>query len=80
MDMESTRNGVSRDARWAIIGVALLLCPPLALAQSSNSPFSASSFTNRPAPKPVCVYKGVMSDAEIELCTGHRVQYYYRVR
>lgn len=80
MDMESTRNGVSRDARWAIIGVALLLCPALALAQSSISPLTARSLANPPAPKLVCEYKGVMSDAEIRACTGYPVHYYYGVR
>ena len=80
MNMESAKAGMSRDASWAVISAALLLCPALALAQSSSSPFTTSSLTNRPAPKPVCVYKGVMSDAEIEACTGHKVQYDYRVR
>ncbi len=74
MNMEDARAGMSRDAACAVISAALLLCPALALAQSSN----------RPAPKPVpqsaCVYKGVMSDAEVEACTGHPVKYDYRIR
>ena len=71
---------MSRYAAWAVISAALLLCPALALAQSAISPFTTGSLANRPAPKPVCVYKGVMSDAEIEACTGHPVHYDYRVR
>ncbi len=80
MNMQSARPGMRRDAAWTIISVALLLCPAVALAQSSKGSFTAGSMTNRPAPKPVCVYKGVMSDAEIEQCTGFRVRYDYRVR
>ena len=72
MDMENARAGTRRDAAWAVIGAALLLCPALAPAQSSISP--------RLVPKPVCEYKGVMSDAEIERCTGHVVRYYYGAR
>ena len=79
MNIESARAGMSRDAAWAVISAALLLCPALALAQSSNSPLKTNSLTNRSAPKPVCVYKGVMSDAEVEACTGHPVHYDYRV-
>ena len=79
MNMESTRARMRRDAAGAVISAALLLCPALALAQYSNSPLAASALTNRIAPKPVCVYKGVMTDAEIEVCTGHPVQYDYRV-
>ena len=52
---------------------ALLAFPMPSLAQSN-----ASSFGGR-APKPVCVYKGVMTDAEIEVCTGFRVQYNYAI-
>ena len=80
MHMESARSGMSRDAAWAVIGAALLLCPALALAQSSNSPSTIRSLADRSAPKPVCVYKGVMSDAEVEACTGHPVHYDYRIR
>ena len=72
MDMENARAGMRRDAAWAVIGAVLLLCPALAPAQSSISP--------RLAPKPVCEYKGVMSDAEIRACTGYPVHYYYGVR
>ena len=79
MNMECTRAGLGRGAR-AIIGAALLLGPVLAVAQSSSGTFTAGSLTNRPVPKLVCVYKGVMSDAEIEACTGYRVQYRYGLR
>ena len=57
----------------AIVLAAFVAFPMHALAQSNASPLGGR------APKPVCVYKGVMSDAEIEACTGHRVQYDYRV-
>ena len=55
----------------AIVAAAFLAFPMHSLAQSVASPFGAR------AAKPVCVYKGVMSDAEIEVCTGYRVHYYY---
>ena len=56
------------------IALATFLAFPLhSLAQSNDSPFGSR------AAKPVCVYKGVMSDAEIEVCTGYRVHYYYAV-
>src|SRR6478736_5388261 len=55
----------------AIVLAALLAFPMHSLAQSD-----VGAFGNR-APKPVCIYKGVMSDAEIEVCTGHRVSYNY---
>ncbi len=57
----------------AIVLAALLAFPMHSLAQSD-----ASSFGGR-ASKPVCVYKGVMSDAEIEVCTGFRVRYNYAI-
>ena len=57
----------------AIFLAAILAFPMHSLAQSS-----ASALGDR-APKPVCVYKGVMSDAEIELCTGFRVRYNYAI-
>lgn len=57
----------------AIFFAAFLAFPVHALAQSNASPFGAR------APKPVCVYKGVMSDAEIEVCTGYRVHYDYAI-
>lgn len=57
----------------AIVLAAFLALPMLSLAQSDSGPFAG------PAPKPVCVYKGVMSDAEIELCTGYPVNYDYAV-
>jgi hypothetical protein len=55
----------------AIVAAAFLAFPMLSLAQSEASPFGDR------AAKPVCVYKGVMSDAEIELCTGYRIHYNY---
>jgi hypothetical protein len=57
----------------AIALAALLALPMHSLAQSNDSPFGGR------APRPVCVYKGVMSDAEIEVCTGYRVRYSYDV-
>ena len=78
MNMQSNTAGMSRDAAWAVISAVLLLCPAIAFAQTSNRPSTTRSLTKSDA-KPVCVYKGVMSDAEIEACTGHRVQYDYRV-
>ena len=55
----------------AIFLAAFLVFPMHSLAQSNASPFAGR------APKPVCVYKGAMSDAEIEICTGYRVRYNY---
>ena len=57
----------------AIVLAAFLALPMHALAQSGASYFGGS------APMPVCVYKGVMTDAEIETCTGFRVRYGYDV-
>jgi hypothetical protein len=57
----------------AITLAASLAFPMHSLAQSNASPFESR------APKPVCVYKAVMSDAEIELCTGFRVHYNYAI-
>ncbi len=57
----------------AIVLAAFLAFPMHSLAQSN-----AGLFGGR-APKPVCDYKAVMSDAEIQLCTGFRVQYNYAV-
>ena len=57
----------------AVAFVALLAFPMLSLAQSNASPLGGR------AQKPVCVYKGVMSDAEIELCTGYPVHYNYAI-
>jgi hypothetical protein len=57
----------------AIALAAFLALPMSSLAQFDSSPIAG------PAAKPVCVYKGVMSDAEIELCTGHPVHYNYGV-
>src|SRR5688572_14015720 len=57
----------------AIVLAAFLAFPMHSLAQSS-----ASSFGGR-APKPLCVYEGVMSDAEIEVCTGFRIHYNYAI-
>jgi len=61
-----------------IASIALLACPALGSAQSSAVPFATLDWAGPPA-RPVCVYKGVMSDAEIELCTGHPVHYDYRI-
>ncbi len=55
----------------AIVLAGFLAFPMHSLAQSNSGPFGGRT------PKPVCVYKGVMSDAEIELCTGYRVHYSY---
>jgi len=55
----------------AVVLAAFLAFPMPLLAQFSDSSFAG------PAPKPVCVYKGVMSDAEIEICTGYPVRYNY---
>lgn len=56
-----------------IVLAAFLAFPMHSLAQSN-----ASISGGRP-PKPECLYKGVMSDAEIEICTGYRVQYNYTI-
>ena len=56
----------------AVVIAAFLAFPMHSLAQSKASPF-----VHR-APKPVCDYKAVMSDAEIEVCTGYRIHYNYR--
>jgi hypothetical protein len=50
---------------------AFLAFPMLSWAQ-----YNASA-SGRLDTRPVCAYKGVMSDAEIEVCTGHRVHYNY---
>ena len=57
---------------------AIALTAFLALPIPSLAQFDASTFGGR-APRPVCIYKGVMSDAEIEVCTGFRVRYNYDV-
>ena len=57
----------------AIVLAAFLAFPIHSLAQSNASPFGGR------APKPVCVYKAVMSDAEIEVCTGFQVHYSYAI-
>lgn len=63
----------------ALAGAALLLGP--ALAWSQAAPFAYHDWTNgHLTEKPHCVYKGVMSDAEIELCTGHPVHYDYGIK
>jgi len=56
----------------------IVLAAFLALPMHSMAQSDASLFGDR-AQKPVCVYKGVMSDAEIELCTGFRVHYNYAI-
>ena len=78
MNMQSNTAGMSRDAAWAVISAVLLLCPAIAFAQTSNRPSTTRYLTKSDA-KPECVYKGVMSDAEIKACIGHKVQYDYRV-
>jgi len=57
----------------AIALAAFMAFPMHSFAQSNTSLFGDR------APKPVCDYKPVMSDAEIELCTGNRVRYDYAV-
>jgi hypothetical protein len=57
--------------KTAIVLAALLAVPMHSWAQSDTSYFGGRAQT------PVCVYKGVMSDAEIEACTGYRVRYGY---
>jgi len=57
----------------AIALVAFLAFPLHSLAQSDTGLFGGR------APKPLCDYKAVMSDADIELCTGFRVQYNYAI-
>jgi hypothetical protein len=57
----------------AIVLAAFLAFPMHTLAQSNGSSFGGRTT------KPVCVYKGVMSDAEIEVCTGFRVHYNYAI-
>jgi len=59
-----------------VAGAAFLL-GSAALAQQSAEPRSAIRWTG-PA-EPECVYKAVMSDAEIQACTRHPVHYDYRV-
>ena len=56
-----------------IVVAALLAVPVHSLAQSDVTSYGGRD------PKPVCVYKGVMSDAEIEVCTGFRVRYNYGI-
>lgn len=55
----------------AVVLAAFLAFPMPLLAQFSDNSFGGT------AAKPVCVYKGVMSDAEIEICTGYPVRYNY---
>jgi len=78
MNMQSNTAGMSRGAAWAVISAVLLLCPAIAFAQTSNRPSTTRYLTKSDA-KPQCEYKVVMSDAEIEACIGHKVQYNYRV-
>jgi hypothetical protein len=62
-----------KTGQLSIALAALLAVPIHSLAQSEVTAFGGRD------PKPVCVYKGVMSDAEIEVCTGFRVDYNYGV-
>jgi len=67
---------------FALAGAALLLGPAPALAQTGAGYFASHDWTGRVQKqkvKPACVYKGVMSDAEIEACTGHLVLYDYGI-
>ena len=57
---------------------AIALAALLAFPMHSSAQSDVGAFGGRPT-KPVCVYKGVMSDAEIEVCTGYRVRYSYDV-
>jgi hypothetical protein len=57
----------------AIIFAAFLAVPMHSLAQSNASTFGGRAL------KPLCEYKAVMSDAEIQLCTGFRVRYNYDI-
>jgi len=64
----------------SIAGAALALFPALAPAQSSGPAFAYHDWTGtggRMSAKPICTYKGAMSDAEIKLCVGHAVHYSY---
>jgi hypothetical protein len=60
----------------ALAGAALLL-GSTALAQQTAEGRGAIHWTG-PA-EPECVYKAVMSDAEIQACTRRPVRYDYRV-
>jgi len=60
----------------AVGQVALMACPVLASAGPYDTPGSDHASAG-PASRPPCVYKGVMSDAEIERCTGFPVHYSY---
>ena len=57
----------------AIAFAAFLAFPIHSFAQPNAGPYGGR------AANPDCVYKGVMSDAEIENCTGYRVLYNYAV-
>ena len=67
--------------RRALAGASLLISPALAWPQAMVGPFAYHNWTNgqMKKSKPHCVYKGVMSDAEIELCTGYPVHYDYGI-
>ena len=67
--------------RLAIAGAVLLIGPTPAWPRSVDSPSTTHDWTlgDRDV-KPACVYKGAMSDAEIERCTGHPVHYDYNIR
>lgn len=62
--------------RKSLTASAVGLAAFLAFSTPLLAQFGDRSFAGPPA-KPVCVYKGVMSDAEIEVCTGYRVRYNY---
>ena len=63
--------------RTAVFSAALLVCAQPVSAQSRKAPAGDIRWTG-PA-TPVCVYKAVMSDAEIQACTGRPVRYDYRI-
>ena len=64
------------------VSAALLACSTCAFAQSQSSGSITSrttqsiQWTGHGTPPP-CVYKGVMTDAEIQACTGRAVHYDY---
>ena len=60
-----------------VLGTFLLACAQPVSAQSPKARADDIHWTH-PA-TPVCVYKAVMSDTEIQACTGHPVHYDYRI-
>ena len=71
---------LTRTRHAVLFAAALLTWPALAPAQSAGSAFTYHDWNNGHLKvKPHCVYKGAMSDAEIERCTGHPVHYEYDI-